>query len=197
MEMKGESNLAVHIIIFTPPSHHVTNKNTLSTWGMENPIYQTINFVRIVTVILLNDLRMLLQHFELDFFHFSSFLASFFIFMSLLHYPSLIPWALWGYISFIISILFSSYFYSFDPKKRHHSLYRYRVFIEMRKRASSLFIILCNKKRVGWNKKKESEANKKSLFSLFFFWVFEKWKEEFGDQELFWEIFCGVFSAFW
>jgi len=157
MEMKGESNLAVHIIISTPPSHHVTNKNTLSTWGMENPIYQTINFVRIVTVILLNDLRMLLQHFELDFFHFSSFLASFYIyvFASLSFANTVSFMRLHFFYNFHFILLL---FLLFWPEKRHHSQYRYRVFIEMRKRASSLFIILCNKKRVGWNKKKKKRG---------------------------------------
>jgi hypothetical protein len=64
----------------------------------KNPIYQTINFVGIVTVILLNDLRMLLQRSEFNFTalppprkkeeHATPMSLHF---MPPLHYPSLIP----------------------------------------------------------------------------------------------------------
>lgn len=112
--MNGESNLVVHIIISTP---QITSRirTTLSTWGMENPIYQTINFVRIVTVILLNDLRMLLQHFELDFFHFSilAFFFHIYVFASLSFANTVSFMRLHFFYNFHFILLL---FYSFDPK---------------------------------------------------------------------------------
>lgn len=98
----------------------------------ENPIYQTINFLRIVTVILLKVLRMLLQSLSpifLLFLHASRNFCSV-LCLCLLHYP------------FANTASFARlYFFDCDPEVLHFS-----SLLRRGAQASSLSIILCNKK---------------------------------------------------